>query len=130
MTPLHHDILPFNVGFLYDSWFYSGKQRLHFTRQNILLSQANHFISSNYDERYRVPCKQTALRNIFCMYILKKNTRNGILALSLLNALALLLYDIQVFSLLALPIILLYKGGYLKIERRTKEHFWKEEVFA
>lgn len=59
---------------------------------------------------------------IVCMYLLNKNTRTGIICLVLLNALYSLLYNdmIQVCSLLALPLILLYRGGCMKIEKKAR----------
>jgi len=62
------------------------------------------------------------IASIACMYILNKNTRNGIVCLVLFNAMYSLLNNIQVFSLLALPIILLYKEvfGLMKIEKKIK----------
>lgn len=59
---------------------------------------------------------------IACMYVLNKSTRNGVICLVLLNTIYSLLYelDIQVFSLSALPIIFLYKRGYIKIEKKVK----------
>lgn len=69
---------------------------------------------------------------IACMYILKKNTRNGIIVLLLLNILFLLQYMTQIFSLLALPLILLYKGGYLKVgrnEKTTSYPLWRKYFF-
>ncbi len=54
---------------------------------------------------------------IGCMQILKEDTRFGVAALVLLNALFLVPWNIQFLSLAALPLILLHKTGYLKIER-------------
>lgn len=59
---------------------------------------------------------------IACMLLLKVNTKYGIVSLILLNVSSLLISDIQIFSLFALPIILLHKRGYLKIERETNEN--------
>jgi hypothetical protein len=55
------------------------------------------------------------------MYVLKKNTKYGIVSLILLNILFLPVWNIQIFSLFALPIILLHKNGYLKIKREVNE---------
>lgn len=54
---------------------------------------------------------------IGCMYILKQNTEYGILSTVLLNVLSLFMVNIQIYSLFALPIILLYKNGFLKIQK-------------
>lgn len=59
---------------------------------------------------------------IGCMGVLKKDTRLGILALLTLNVSLYFIQKIQVFSLLALPIILLHKNGLFKIERKTNEN--------
>jgi hypothetical protein len=54
------------------------------------------------------------------MLVLKKDTKNGVLAIVLLNFLFLLVSELQVFSLLALPIIILHKDGRLKINIKTR----------
>jgi hypothetical protein len=54
------------------------------------------------------------------MRILRGNMRNGIFAIVLLNIIYPPLFDIKMFSLLTLPIILLHMGGYLNMERGDK----------
>jgi len=72
---------------------------------------------------------------IVLMLVLKENTKNGILAIVLLNAPFLLVSDIQIFSLLALPIILLYKGGHLDINTKVRDRgnssypAWRKYLF-
>ncbi len=70
---------------------------------------------------------------IGCMQILKEDTKFGVAALVLLNALFLVPWNIQFISLLALPPIILHKTGYLKIERRTNEKvsypMWRKYFF-
>ncbi|MFH0748685.1 MAG: TraX family protein [Candidatus Bathyarchaeota archaeon] len=67
------------------------------------------------------------------MYVLKKNKRNGVVCLILLNAVSILLWDIQIFSLLALPLILLYQEVYLKIEHKAQRDMlypaWRQYFF-
>lgn len=75
---------------------------------SLLLSEFLHFDYGAY-----------GIALIVSMSILNKNTRNGIIWLVFLNAIYLLLSDLQVFSLLALPIILLYKENYRKIGKRA-----------
>lgn len=58
---------------------------------------------------------------IVLMLVLKENTKIGVLAIVLLNAPFLLMSDIQIFSLLALPIILLYKDGHLDINTEVRD---------
>jgi hypothetical protein len=54
------------------------------------------------------------------MYILRKDTELGIASIILLNISFLPLMSPQMFSLLALPIILLYNNGFLKIIKESK----------
>ncbi|MCJ7635714.1 conjugal transfer protein TraX [Candidatus Bathyarchaeota archaeon] len=67
------------------------------------------------------------------MYVLQKNKRNGVICLIILNAFSILLWDIQIFSLLALPIILFYQEVYLKFERKTQRNIpypaWRQYFF-
>lgn len=67
------------------------------------------------------------------MQMLKDNTKFGAAALVLLNALFLVPWNIQFLSLSALPLILLHKAGYLKIERETNEQvsypLWRKYFF-
>ncbi len=70
---------------------------------------------------------------IGCAYALKKDTKLGIVLICLLNVLSLLLWERQIFSLFALPIILLHLKISLKIERETKLKFayplWRKYFF-
>ncbi|MCK4243534.1 hypothetical protein KAX03_01525 [Candidatus Bathyarchaeota archaeon] len=54
---------------------------------------------------------------IYCMKVLKENTKAGIVLFVLLSAFSMLISPTQAFSLFALPILLLHKHGFLKIER-------------
>lgn len=56
---------------------------------------------------------------IGCMYLLKKDTKRGILSLILLNVLFLPIWTTQIVMLFAVPIILLHKNGVLKIETKV-----------
>ena len=58
---------------------------------------------------------------IGCMYILKEDTKFGVAALVLLNALFLVPWNSQFLSILAIPFILLHKKSSLKIKRETDE---------
>jgi hypothetical protein len=70
---------------------------------------------------------------IGCMQILKEDTKFGVAALVLLNTLFLVPWNIQFLSLLALPLVLLHKTSYLKIERETTEKvsypLWRKYFF-
>jgi hypothetical protein len=70
---------------------------------------------------------------IGCMQMLKDNTKFGATALVLLNALFLVPWNIQFLSLAAIPLILLHKTGYLKIEKETTEEvsypLWRKYFF-
>jgi hypothetical protein len=70
---------------------------------------------------------------IGCMQMLKDNTKFGVAALVLLNALFLVPWNIQFLSLSALPLVLLHKTGYLKIEREINEKIsyprWRKYFF-
>jgi len=59
---------------------------------------------------------------IACMRLLRANAKYGVVALILVGASSLLDSDIQIFSLLALPIILLHETGYIHIEREVSEN--------
>ena len=70
---------------------------------------------------------------IGCMYILKENTKFGVVSLVLLNTLFLVPWNIQFLSISAIPLILLHKNGSLKITRETTEEFtiplWRKYFF-
>ena len=57
---------------------------------------------------------------IGCMYILEGNVEVGIVSIGLLNLFFLPVWPTQMFSVLALPLILLHKNGLLKISKETK----------
>ena len=69
------------------------------------------------------------IASIGCMYFLKEDTRLAVLSLVLLNLLFLPISSTQIFSLLALPMILLHRSGPLKIERKTVYPSWKKYFF-
>jgi hypothetical protein len=54
------------------------------------------------------------------MYILRENAKLGITSILVLNLVFLPQWSTQIFSLLALPIILLYNNGFLNITRESK----------
>ncbi len=54
------------------------------------------------------------------MHILRKNRETGIAAVVLLNLLFLFEWSLEIFSLLALPIILLYNSGNLMKNKKSK----------
>ena len=70
---------------------------------------------------------------IGCMYILKENTKFGVVSLVLLNTLFLVPWSIQFLSISAIPLILLHKNGSLNITRETTEEFtiplWRKYFF-
>ena len=70
---------------------------------------------------------------IGCMYILKENTKFGVVSLVLLNTLFLVPWSIQFLSISAIPLILLHKNGSLKITKETTEEFtialWRKYFF-
>ncbi len=57
------------------------------------------------------------IASISCMYILRKNIKYGIVALLLLNGVFFFLLQTQIFSLLALPLILLHDTDF-SLERK------------
>jgi hypothetical protein len=67
------------------------------------------------------------------MYILKENTKLGVAALIMLNALFLVPWNIQFLSISTIPLIVLHKNGSLKITRETTEGFkiplWRKYFF-
>jgi len=70
---------------------------------------------------------------IVAMYFLKVNTIRGAILIVLLNIIYLSESWIQAFSLLALPIIILHKNGFLKMERDVDGDdfypFWRKYFF-
>lgn len=70
---------------------------------------------------------------IGCMYILKENTKFGVVSLVLLNTLFLVPWSIQFLSISAIPLIVLHKNGSLNITRETTEEFtiplWRKYFF-
>jgi len=70
---------------------------------------------------------------IGCMYILKENTKFGVVSLVLLNTLFLVPWSIQFLSISAIPLILLHKNGSLNITRKTTEKvtipLWRKYFF-
>jgi hypothetical protein len=70
---------------------------------------------------------------IGCMQMLKDNIKFGTAALILLNALFLVPWNIQFLSLSAVPLILLHRTGYLKIEKEPTEKasypLWRKYFF-
>ena len=70
---------------------------------------------------------------IGCMYILKENTKFGVVSLVLLNTLFLVPWNIQFLSISAIPFIVLHKNGSLNITKETTEEFtiplWRKYFF-
>ena len=70
---------------------------------------------------------------IGCLYILKENTKFGVVSLVLLNTLFLVPWNIQFLSISAIPLILLHKNGSLNITKETTEEFtiplWRKYFF-
>ncbi len=70
---------------------------------------------------------------IGCMYILKEDTKFGVVSLVLLNTLFLVPWNIQFLSISAIPLIVLHKNGSLKIKREANEKvaipLWRKYFF-
>jgi len=119
LKPFEHLNIFFTLSF--------GVLFIHFNRNPlvILLVVLSHFLNFDFGA-YGVAL-------IGCMYILKQNTGLGIVSITLLNVLSLFMWDIQIYSLLALPIILLHKSGFLKIQRELNGnityHSWRKYLF-
>jgi len=105
----------------------SGVLFIHFHRNPLvsLLVVLAHFLNFDFGPY--------GIALIGCMYILKQNTEYGIVSIALLNVLSLLMWNTQIYSLLALPIILLYKSGFLKIQRKLNGNIayplWRKYLF-
>ena len=109
----------------------SGVLFIHFFKRNPLVSllavPASHFLNFDFGPY--------GIALIGCMYILKQNTKHGIVSIVVLNVLffLLLMWDTQIYSLLALPIILFYKSGFLKIQRKLDGNIayplWRKYLF-
>ncbi|MFB0503842.1 MAG: TraX family protein [Candidatus Bathyarchaeia archaeon] len=107
----------------------SGVLLIHFFKKNPLVSLlvvlASTFLNFDFGPY--------GIALIGCMYILSQDTEHGIISIVLLNVLSLLMWDIQVYSLLALPIILLHKSGFLKMQSRLDRSIayplWRKYLF-
>jgi len=70
---------------------------------------------------------------ISCVFILKENTKFGVVSLVLLNTLFLVPWSIQFLSISAIPLILLHKNGSLNIKKETTEEvtipLWRKYFF-
>jgi len=107
----------------------SGVLFIHFLKKNPLLAllpaSASFFLNFDYG--------LYGIALMGCMYLLKQDTKLGIVSVILLNLLFLQIWDIQMLSLFALPIILLHKSGYLKVgkeaDRKTEYPAWRKYLF-
>jgi len=70
---------------------------------------------------------------IGCIFILKENTKFGVVSLVLLNTLFLVPWNIQFLSISAIPLIVLHKNGSLNITKETTEEvtipLWRKYFF-
>jgi hypothetical protein len=70
---------------------------------------------------------------IGCMYILRMNTKFGVVSLVLLNALFLVPLNSQILSLAAIPFIVLHKSGFLATTMDTTGEYriplWRKYFF-
>jgi hypothetical protein len=70
---------------------------------------------------------------IGCMYILKEDTKFGVLSLVLLNALFLVPWNSQFLSISAIPLIVLHKNGLLTTTKETGVEYtipvWRKYFF-
>jgi hypothetical protein len=70
---------------------------------------------------------------VACMRILKNDTNRGIIALLGYGILSLFVWETQIFSLLAVPIIILYKEGYIwnegDLDKNYVYPFWRKYFF-
>jgi hypothetical protein len=70
---------------------------------------------------------------IGCMYILKEDTKFGVLSLVLLNALFLVPWNSQFLSIAAIPLVVLHKNGSLSTTKETGEEHtipaWRKYFF-
>ena len=113
----------------------SGVLFIHFSKRNeflislasLLVVPASFFLNFDFGPY--------GIALIGCMYILKQNSKLGIVSIGLLNVLFFLgsNWNIQIYSLLALPIILLYKSGFLKMQRKMDGNIayplWRKYLF-
>jgi hypothetical protein len=70
---------------------------------------------------------------VACMRILKNDTFRGIIALIGYGILSLFVWETQIFSLLAVPIIILHKEGYIwnggDLDKKYDYPFWRKYFF-
>jgi len=114
---------------------FSGVLFIHFSKRNeffislasLLVVPASFFLNFDFGPY--------GIALIGCMYILKQNSKLGIVSIGLLNVLFFFgsNWNIQIYSLLALPIILLYKSGFLKMQRKMDGNvaypLWRKYLF-
>ena len=107
----------------------SGVLFIHFLRKNPLLALLPAFASFVLNFDYGL----YGIALIGCMYLLKQDTNMGIVSVILLNLLFLQMWETQIFSLFALPIILFHKSGYLRVQkevnRKTVYPAWRKYLF-
>ena len=121
LTPFEHLNIFFTLS--------SGVVLIHFFKKNPLISLfvvlASAFLYFDFGPY--------GIALIGCMYILEQNTEHGVVSIVLLNVLSLLMWETQIYSLFALPIILLHKIGLLKIQRplegNTAYPLWRKYLF-
>ena len=70
---------------------------------------------------------------IGCMYMLRANTKYGVVSLVLLNALFLAPWNIQFLSIAAIPLVVLHNRGALQLTRESTEKvsipLWRKYFF-
>lgn len=66
---------------------------------------------------------------IGCMRILKGNTTLGIISLMLMGVFSLFIWDLQIFFLLSIPLILLQKNNYFRIRQNMSFSSWHKYLF-
>lgn len=107
----------------------SGVLFLHFFKNNpalsLLLALASVFLNFDFG--------LYGIALIALMRVLKEDTNYGIILIVLLNVFFVFLWNPQIFSLFALPIILLHKSGFLKIKKEVKGNtaypLWRKYLF-
>jgi hypothetical protein len=107
----------------------SGLLFIHFLKKGSLFALVPLFASLVLPFDYGI----YGIAVIGCMYILKENTKFGVVSLVLLNTLFLVPWSIQFLSISAIPLIVLHKNGSLNITREITEEFtiplWRKYFF-
>jgi hypothetical protein len=107
----------------------AGLMFIHFFKKNSLFALVPVFISLVLPFDYGI----YGIAVIGCMYMLRANTKFGVVSLILINTLFLVPFSIQFLSILAIPLVVLHNRGSLNIAsgipERLSSPLWRKYFF-